>query len=134
MIDPAGVISVDAGVDYIAIIEREKEGVVRLVRVCRRIVFRLFPWAMLSFLLDDPGSFANLGHRKNAPAVDARLSDHDPFRGGSRAVAIGTCTHGLLNHNAFHAEVARICHVEARSFPVAGRCEIATVPSFRALP
>src|SRR5947209_6840829 len=98
MIDPTRVVPPDPGIDYVAIIEREKESVMRLVRIRRRIVFRLFPRTMLPFVFDNPGTFANLRGRKNAAAMNAGFSDDDSFRGAGRAVTIGSSAHGVLNH------------------------------------
>ena len=78
MIDPARIVPVGAGVDHIAIFEREKESVMRFVRAVRRKIHRFFPRQMPAGVFDDPRPFSDRRDRIHTEAMNAGRANLDP--------------------------------------------------------
>ena len=69
VIDPARIVTVDAGIDDFAVVQTENECVVGIVRVTRRALQRFFPARAFALVLDDAGTFADLPIGKGTMAM-----------------------------------------------------------------
>ena len=60
VVDPTRGISINAGVDHLAVAKPEDERVIGIVRVTRRAAQRFLPTRSLALILDDARAFSNL--------------------------------------------------------------------------
>lgn len=74
MIDPARQVSSHPGVNDVPVIEREKEGVIRITRIVRRQALRFFPGQPLAGVLDNARAFSNLSRSKDTPPMNTRAA------------------------------------------------------------